>query len=494
MQAVRFPEVDGRRSTTATGRVVLADAARAADTALAARIESVEHWRRGYLVPARELTAAAARAPQAALDIARAGLESLRARLAIGERPLAEAFAGPQPDPPPTAIVRGEAAPVRELVVPVDGEHLRGDALRRRLEAWTVRGVIEPSCAEAVRTVIDNPDWLSLADRRVALIGAGAEIGPLAPLTAWGAEVLAVDVPGRPVWERILATVRGGAGTVHVPLAGTRDAQLADAAGLDLLAGLPTLRAWLAHSTADAPLLLGMYVYDDGGRHVLASAAFDALAADLMAAREDVALAFLATPTDSFLVPSDVVEAARARWRGRGRRALLQAPLRRLSRERLLAPAYGELLAGRDGRTWGLADALVPQQGPNYMLAKRVQRWRGVLSRGDGRSVSFNVAPSSWTRSVTRNRVLSAAYAGAGRFGVEIFHPQTTSALMAALLVHDLHRPDADRRVAAPPHPEDLFVAGAAHGGLWRTPYAPRSALTLAALAGLPRSLAPGRR
>jgi hypothetical protein len=65
---------------------------------------------------------------------------------------------------------------------------------------------------------------------------------------------------------------------------------------------------------------------------------------------------------------------------------------------------------------------------------------------------------------------------------------------MAALLVHDLHRPDADRRVAAPPHPEDLFVAGAAHGGLWRTPYAPRSALTLAALAGLPRSLAPGRR
>ena len=172
---------------------------------------------------------------------------------------------------------------------------------------------------------------------------------------------------------------------------------------------------------------------------------------------------------------------------------MLQAPLRRISRERVLAPAYGELLAGQDGRTWGLADALVPQQGPNYALAKRVQRWRGVLARAEGRSVSFNVAPSSWTRSVTGNRLLSAAYAGAGRFGVEIFRPQTTRALMAALLVHDLHRPDADRRVGAPPHPEDLFVAGAAHGGLWRTPYTPRSALGLAALAGLPRALA-GRR
>ena len=56
---------------------------------------------------------------------------------------------------------------------------------------------------------------------------------------------------------------------------------------------------------------------------------------------------------------------------------------------------------------------------------------------------------------------------------------------MAALLVRDLHSPPA----AA----EDALAHSAAHGGLWRIPYELRSALQLAALAGLPRSLL-GRR
>ena len=40
---------------------------------------------------------------------------------------------------------------------------------------------------------------------------------------------------------------------------------------------------------------------------------------------------------------------------------------------------------------------------------------------------------------------------------------------------------------------EDALAHSAAHGGLWRIPYELRSALQLAALAGLPRSLL-GRR
>jgi hypothetical protein len=92
---------------------------------------------------------------------------------------------------------------------------------------------------------------------------------------------------------------------------------------------------------------------------------------------------------------------------------------------------------------------------------------------------------------VVKNRVLAAAYRGAGAFGVEVFEPATSSALMAALLVHDLRNP----RAAAQPtteldSPLDLFVDGAAHGGLWRLPYAPRSVLPLAAVEGL---LRPGR-
>ena len=78
--------------------------------------------------------------------------------------------------------------------------------------------------------------------------------------------------------------------------------------------------------------------------------------------------------------------------------------------------------------------------------------------------------------------MLAAAYAGAHRFGIEIFAPETSRVLIAAMLVHDLHQqPDLER------HPEALFSDGAVHGGLWRSAYEPRSVLGLAAVAGLVR-------
>ena len=48
-----------------------------------------------------------------------------------------------------------------------------GTDLLRRLDAWVAAGVVEPSCADAVRLVADNPQWLSLPGHRVAVLGAG---------------------------------------------------------------------------------------------------------------------------------------------------------------------------------------------------------------------------------------------------------------------------------------------------------------------------------
>ena len=131
-----------------------------------------------------------------------------------------------------------------------------------------------------------------------------------------------------------------------------------------------------------------------------------------------------------------------------------------------------------------MADVLVAQQGPNYALAKRLQRWRGVAAQSAGVAVWFHVAPATWTRSVTKNRALAAAYGGAGRFGIEVFAPETTRTLMAALLVHDLHQPPS-----AHAHPEVLFSDQAAHGGLWRAAHEPCSVLGLAALSGVSQAL-----
>jgi hypothetical protein len=80
---------------------------------------------------------------------------------------------------------------------------------------------------------------------------------------------------------------------------------------------------------------------------------------------------------------------------------------------------------------------------------------------------------------VLKNRALAAAYAGAHRFGVEVFEPDTTRVLMAALLVRDLMAPPP---AADEPWQEEAYDA--VHGGLWRAPFAPRSALGLAAVLG----------
>ena len=73
------------------------------------------------------------------------------------------------------------------------------------------------------------------------------------------------------------------------------------------------------------------------------------------------------------------------------------------------------------------------------------------------------------------------AYVGAHRFGLEVFEPATTKTLMAALLVHDLHAGGSGQEQA---HPWQEEAHAAAHGGMWRVPYAPRTALGLAALLG----------
>jgi hypothetical protein len=247
---------------------------------------------------------------------------------------------------------------------------------------------------------------------------------------------------------------------------------LAQRAGFDLADDIPAVADWLAG--VDGPLVLGNYVYADGAANVRVASAVDALTVRLLAERADVALAFLATPTDVFAVPPDAVAQSARAYAGRpAANKLGRGLLQSLSGGRLLRRAYPP------GSDPGICDSLVAQQGPNYALAKRLQRWRATVARDGGAAVSMNVAPPTRTRSVTRNRVLAAAYAGAHRFGVEVFEPATTKALMAALLVHDLNA-----GAPASAHPWQDEAHAAAHGGLWRIAYTPRSALALAALLG----------
>jgi hypothetical protein len=475
---IAFPvAADGRRSTSALGRAVVADALSQADPAAARAAEQEANWRTAYPAHFRALIEAGLAGHAAAVSVARDGLQSLHRRMRVigadgAEAGLDALVAAPARGGLAAVTVTGSGTAEGELSVPYRGERLRGSALLARLEAWTTAGVIEPSCAEAVRTVAAHPDWLALPGRTVVVLGAGAEVGPLPVLLSWGARVIGVDLPRPGIWDRVLADARRSAGTLLVPAAGSGGDDLAQRAGLDLTGDVPAAADWLCGF--DGPLVLGNYVYADGGANVLLSAAVDALTVRLQAARGDVALGFLATPTDVFAVPADAVAQSAAAY---GARSLMSrlggGPLRALSGGRLLRRAYPP------GADPGICDSLIPQQGPNYALAKRVQRWRATVARDSGAVVSMNVAPPTRTRSVLKNRALAAAYVGAPRFGVEVFEPATTKTLMAALLVHDLCAGGP-----AQAHPWQDEAHAAAHGGLWRIAYAPRSALTLAALMG----------
>ena len=77
---VVFPTADGRRSTSATGRAVVADASRVGDASLAASVERERDWRRGYVPAFRGLTLASMGTAEDAHAMARAGLESVHDR------------------------------------------------------------------------------------------------------------------------------------------------------------------------------------------------------------------------------------------------------------------------------------------------------------------------------------------------------------------------------------------------------------------------------
>jgi len=380
-----FPRTpDGRRSTAALGRAVVADALRPVDPTGALAAEQETNWRAGYLVHFRRLVEAGLGSREAALSIADTRLSALHRRMRVApargpEAPMTELRTAPAAGSLATVEVPGTGDREEEFSLPYAGTRLRGDGLLRRLDAWTEAGVVEPSAAAAVREVVAHPEWLRLPGHTVVVLGAGAEIGPLTSLLRWGARVAGVDLPRPPVWHRVLQTAQRSAGTLLVPAPeGFRHEDPARGVGADLITEVPAVAEWIAELPGS--LVLGNYVYADGATNVRVSTAVDALTVRLQDARTDLALAFLATPTDVFAVPTEAVEHSVRAYAARSRTAkLLGRPLRTLSAGRLLRRAYPP------GADPGISDSPLAQQGPNYPPAQRLQR--GRAPRAPGRRV-----------------------------------------------------------------------------------------------------------
>lgn len=258
-----------------------------------------------------------------------------------------------------------------------------------------------------------------------------------------------------------------------MPLRTADPTDLIEAAGVDLLREHAALLDWLTE--APGPLTVGNYVYADGALFVRVSMAFDVLFTGLRERRDDLSATYLATPADVFLVPITALDMARRRHHEEPSRLVAAGRLvHAASRGRWFKPNYtdGAVIETPTERFGGIVNAFIVAQGPNYAMAKRLQRWRMTLARAEGLLTSVHVAPPTRTRSVHSNPMMQERQQLTAHLGIETFDPVTTETIAAAILVHDLRNPAAPANPLTPlGHPHEAFNVAANPGGRWRVPF-----------------------
>eukprot|EP00041_Stephanoeca_diplocostata_P008833 m.132438 g.132438 ORF g.132438 m.132438 type:complete len:540 (-) comp17499_c0_seq3:400-2019(-) len=491
--------------STQMGKDVLASAIAAADATTAEAVRAEKKWRESYGEHFLNMVKLSSESPQTALNIARAGIQKVyevlefvapneeryNLREAITSRNVAT-------DEPLHAVtVVGQAEHGQQAQVPYKGKVLEGARLLEQIDCWIRDGAIERCAGSAVEMVLRNESWVRLdkKDDVYVVMGAGAAMGPLQVLLSLGATVVAVDINVPAIWMRLIQLARQSAGKLIIPVSSSKfgsemasnashnDESIAAAAGCSLLDdGYIRVARWLTTLCKGRRMVLGAYAYVDGARFVKIVAAMDALMEHVRAARSsEVCYAYLCTPTDIHLRPESAWQDAEDRYKNR---AWWHDSCRYASLGRYCNPPQCPPIATRANGTYYYANCVVAQQGPNYLLAKRIQHWRAMVARADGVIVSSNVAPASATHSVMKNKLLAAAYAGTDYFPpIEIFPPDTSNAVMTLMLIHDLNNTNSCAHPGTKlANPQNLFTEGAWHGGFWRLGFALDSVTELCAL------------
>lgn len=475
----------GERSSTETNKAIIAAALGAIDPAMKDEVMKCKGWRFKYVKYLRALVEAQCKSPEDALKSAQAGLDKAYELFEFvapdgSGISFKQAMADKNTEKFYTASVKGElSAPTnKELVIPYKDGFLKGQEIKDQVKKWVDYGTIEPSAGEAIIKCVDNPAWLTdFKKRYFVLLGAGSAMGPLNVLLALGANVVAIDLDRPGIWKGLIARAKNSAGSITFPVKVNPDTlkgedALCENAGCNLFTHTPLIRDWLVDLYPGKPFTVGSYAYMDGALHVQVSLAMDAISRDLTEKRPNTSLAYLCTPTDLHLIPEEAHKAADANLKEYSARPLCIF-LGLLSSGKFLRSNVKKPVPGKGGDFF-LANGISVAQGPNYALAKRMQHWRAIIARSkQGCTVSSNIAPSTSTVSVVHNRTFAWAYEGMPYFKpFEIFAPDTSKAVMLALLAFDLNDP---KSVANPKtvtsNPNQLFSYGSFHGGLWRCAY-----------------------
>ena len=339
---------------------------------------------------------------------------------------------------------------------------------------WVTQQIAEPGIIDiALSNSQPHPDDILFA------IGAGAELSPIKEWLAAGGQVAALMRPNNTRWHELIDFARSSAGTLYVPIVDT-SAQQTRQPGVDVVTQLDAAAVFLKHIVQMHPrkLIVGAYMYVGGAAHLIAQACQDALQTLALELHQDTVLTWLATPTDQTPLSLTVADAVTNRYATRNR----STKFRDWWWQRLglcFPPAFTHVRSG--GVQLALRDFAAAKQGPNYLMAKRAQRWRAYLAALQDRQVAYLVTPPARTHSVLSHRILKATYKGAPQFGLHPFEVGTTKRSSAAVLAHAVAHPmfyDAQR-------PTEIHEKWAIHGGIWRVGYEPSSVWVPATIRGL---------
>lgn len=470
------------RSSLPVNKEIMASAVGAVNPTKAEKVRTAKGYRFTYVKHLIGLVEEQCKSPEACLKIAQAGLDKAYEIFEFvapdgSAVSLKKAMSLKTTEKFSTGFVQGEGAKGNTgMEIPYNGTTLKGESLKIQVKKWVDYGTIEPSAGEAIIGCVDNPNWCDLSEKYFVLLGAGSAMGPLHVLLALGANVIAVDLDRPGIWKRLIGLAKKSSGTMTFPLKQEQstlksDDELYANAGCNLFTHTPMIRDWLMNLYPGKGFTVGSYAYLNGALHVQVSLAMDAITRDLSEKRPGTSLAYLCTPTDLHLVPKESWDASVANYKEYGKRALCMV-VSILSSGKLLKKNAQTPVPG-DGGDFYMINGISVAQGPNYIIAKRMQHWRAVIARSKGCIVSSNIAPATSTASVTQNRTFAWAYEGMPYFKpYEIFAPETSNAVMSAILFSDLNNPkSASNPKTSLNNPNQLFSFGSFHGGNWRCAY-----------------------
>ena len=478
--ALHFIDANSKElvGSTALGKAILTSAVTGVDDELAENLKQQPEWRKTYQRAFASVAKAEFATSNSMIDIATRGLAEFEKSVATDSGELL------------IDVVRNAWRLNKDLVATVVVKGSGKAQVPKVLGNETLEQMVQKHSAEAgIIAAVKDIDSSTIKNDLLIALAGGAEYSPSRMWLDWGGSAAIVARPRVELWQELIARARNGAGTLYVPVLQSKlngtdsqvlsDNELANVAGLDLITDYAAIAGWLSSLARSETrrLVLGNYAYAPGAEHIKVQAVQHCLGRVLTESlpKTRVVLTWLATPTDSHVVPAEFAADIKARFASRS------------SFTKFRDFCYGAnehkpvLFTNANGLELAVIDPTSSVQGSSYALAKRVQRWLAYQQQVADRKVIYTVLPPAYTDSVLSHRILRASYHGAPHFGLYPYKTDAAVSLATCLLLSELNRPNSADKA----DPTAIYSRLAVHGGLWRSIYRPKDLWRVATIRGI---------